>query len=218
MEGPWLASYIALWIIVALQGVAIFLLLRQLGIMYLGTAQGVARDGIAPGTTAPDFALPVLAGTGGRLDGSTASLAAFAGRPLVLVFGSSNCTPCRSLVPELNEFAADQRDALSVLFLCRGSESEARAFAEQTAITVPVAAHPDEDLSDKYKARVTPFAFVIDGEGVVRSKGLANNRLHLDALWEQARKHAAEESKTHGRNGTSHEHEHESIASESRRG
>ena len=58
MEGPWLASYIALWVIVALQGVAIFLLLRQLGIMYLGTAQGVARDGIAPGTTAPDFALP----------------------------------------------------------------------------------------------------------------------------------------------------------------
>jgi methylamine dehydrogenase accessory protein MauD len=212
MEGPWLASYIALWIIVALQGVAIFLLLRQLGIMYLGTAQGVARDGIAPGTKAPDFSLPAL-------DGSTVSLRAMRGLPTVLVFGSSNCNPCRSLVPELNDFAAELRDSLRVLFLCRGSESEARAFAEQTAITVPVAAHPDEELSDKYKARVTPFAFVIDGEGVVRSKGLSNNRLHLDALWDQARKHASEESRKSSKNGAhEHEHEHEPVRSESQRG
>jgi methylamine dehydrogenase accessory protein MauD len=209
MEGPWLASYIALWIIVALQGVAIFLLLRQLGIMYLGTAQGVARDGIAPGTKAPDFALPSLVQTG---DGPTVSLSDYRGKPLVLIFGSSNCNPCRALVPELNEFAAELRDSLNVLFLCRGSESEARAFAEQTAITVPVAAHPDDDLPDKYKARVTPFAFIIDGEGVVRSKGLANNRLHLDALWDQARKHTAEESRKASKNGKhEHTHEHEEV-------
>ena len=34
-----------LWAVVLFQGVVIFVLLRQLRIMYLGTAQGVARDG-----------------------------------------------------------------------------------------------------------------------------------------------------------------------------
>ncbi len=202
MSGAWLASYIALWAVVAFQGVAIFLLLRQLGIMYLGTAQGVARDGIAPGTNAPDFELPALAG-------GSVSLEGFRGMPVLLVFGSANCKPCRELAPDLNAFAADMRDALRVLFLCHSKEDEARRFAEQAALEVPVAVQPDESLADKYKARVTPFAFVIDGEGVVRSKGLANNRAHLDALWDQARKHAAEANRKSGRNGTK---EDDSIA------
>jgi len=175
MSGPWLASYIALWALVLFQGAVIFVLLRQLGVIYLGTAQGVARDGLAAGKRAPDFALA-------DLDGRGVSLADFRGLPLVLVFGSPTCGPCRQLIPDLNAFASEHRGELRVLFLSRGEADDSRRFAAELDIRVPVATHPDEELPERYKARVTPFAFYIDGEGVIQSKGLTNNREHLDLL------------------------------------
>ena len=183
MSGVWLASYIVLWGLVLFQGVAIFVLLRQLGIMYLGTAQGVAGDGLALGSRAPDFNLP-------NVSGQPVSLADYRGKPLLLVFASVNCAPCRKLVPDLHRFAAERRDELGVLFLCRGTADEARGFANELVMQVPVASHPDEELPEKYKARVTPFAFIVDGEGVIKAKGLANNYQHLETLVRSSREHA----------------------------
>jgi methylamine dehydrogenase accessory protein MauD len=180
MSGPWLASYIVLWAVVLFQGVAIFVLLRQLGIMYLGTAQGVARDGLAPGTKAPEFTLP-------DVDGRTVSLADFRGRSLMLVFGSPTCRPCRDLLPDLHRFATERRAEMSVLFLCRADQDEAKRFATELDIHVPVAVHADETLPEQYKARVTPFGFLIDSEGVVRAKGLTNNYEHLELIVRSAR-------------------------------
>lgn len=179
MSGPWLISYIVLWAVVLFQGFVIFLLLRQLGVIYLGTAQGVSRDGLALGRRAPDFALQ-------DLDGRPVALAGFRGLPLLLVFGSTTCAPCRALIPDLNAFARERREELRALFLCRGEPAEAQRFAQENGIQVPVAVHPDTSLSDKYRARVTPFAFLIDGEGVIRGKGLANNREHLEMIMRMA--------------------------------
>jgi methylamine dehydrogenase accessory protein MauD len=194
MSGPWLASYIVLWGVVLFQGAVIFVLLRQLGLMYMGSAQGVARDGLAAGERAPEFTLPDLAG---RL----VPLADFRGRPLLLVFGSTTCAPCRGLIPDLNVFARERAAELQVLYLSRGEADETQRFVSELDVRVPVAIHPDHELPDKYKARVTPFAFVIDAEGVVRAKGLANNRDHLEQLLRMA-KQESERGARRGRNGT----------------
>lgn len=206
MSGVWLISYIVLWGIVLFQGLVIFVLMRQLGIIYLGTAQGVGRDGIAAGQRAPDFTLPDLAG-------GLRSLADFRGRSLLLVFGSTSCTPCRGLVPDLNAFARTHAADLDALFAIRGTPSETQRFVDDLGLQVPVGIYNDEELHEKYKARVTPFAFVIDGEGIVRSKGLANNRAHLDMLL----KAANEEPKSRrgaNRNGVAAD---TSLAEEARR-
>jgi methylamine dehydrogenase accessory protein MauD len=197
MSGIWLASYIVLWAVVLFQGAVIFLLLRQLGVIYLGTAQGVSRDGIATGERAPEFALR-------GIDGRNIALPDFRGTPLLLVFGSPTCGPCKGLIPDLNAFAREKAGELRALFLSRGDIESAQRFAREHDIEVPVAVHPDEALPEKYKTRVTPFAFIIDGEGIVRAKGLANNRAHLDMLLEMS------ERESHGerhpqRNGTEKE-------------
>ena len=179
MSGIWLASYIALWAVVLFQGVVIFVLLRQLGVIYLGTAQGVANDGLDVGTEAPDF-------TVSGLNGEPLSLASFRGSSLVLIFGSPTCAPCRGLIPDLNAFARDRAEELRVLFLSRSDDESARRFASEQNIEVPVAAHPDEDLPNKYQARVTPFGFLVDDGGVIRAKGLTNNREHLELLLRNA--------------------------------
>ncbi len=194
MSGIWLVSYLALWAVVLFQGVVIFLLLRQLGVMYLGTAQGVARDGLSVGERAPDFTLP-------DLEGRTVSLADFRGHPLLLVFGSPTCVPCQRLIPDLNVFAHERPDELRVLFLSRGEVEEVRRFASDHDVQVPVATFPDDALADQYRARVSPFAFLIDGEGVIRAKGLTNNREHLELLLRLGREQAPETTGKPGRNG-----------------
>lgn len=194
MSGAWLVSYIVLWGVVLFQGAVIFLLMRQLGMMYLGTAQGVARDGLAAGQRAPSFALPAVAG-------STVSLEDFRGTPLLLVFGSPGCGPCRNLIPDLNVFARERAQELRTLFLSRGDLEETSRFVQEVGVEVPVAVHPDESLPEQYKARVTPFAFLIDGEGIVRAKGLANNRSHLEMLVTVADQEMARAEAKGGRNG-----------------
>ena len=200
MSGAWLISYIALWAVVLFQGAMIFLLLRQLGLMYLGTAQGIARDGLPVGQRAPDFDVA-------NLEGRSVSLADFRGLPLLLIFGSPTCTPCRHLIPDLNAFAHEQKENLRVLFLSRGEAEDTRRFASEFGVQVPVAVHPDETLPDKYKARVSPFAFLIDGDGIIRAKGLANNRDHLQILLRAANEETPRAGAKARRNGTTVEDE-----------
>jgi methylamine dehydrogenase accessory protein MauD len=192
MSGPWLISYVVLWAVVLFQGVVIFVVLRQLGQMYLGTAQGVARDGLAVGERAPDFTLPNVEGGLISLSGSL---------PLLAVFGSPSCAPCRGLIPDLNAFARERRGELNVLFLSRGDVEENRRFAAELDVRVPLAILSDGALADRYKARVTPFAFVIDADGIVRAKGLANNRDHLETLARMAKDERDRQARRNGAKG-----------------
>jgi methylamine dehydrogenase accessory protein MauD len=194
MSGAWLVSYIVLWGLVLFQGLVIFVLLRQLGVMYLGTAQGVAHDGLPVGESAPGFTVR-------GLEGQDISLADFRGRSLLLVFGSPDCVPCRRLIPDLNVFARERAVEAHVLFLSRGNEEDSRGFANENDVQVPVAILSDDELAGKYRARVTPFAFLIDGEGVIRAKGLANNREHLEMLVRMAKEQAGQPAGGPGRNG-----------------
>ena len=98
MEGIWLISYIVLWLLVLTLCLLVLLLYRQLGIMYLGSAEGVSRDGLDRGKAAPDFTLTDQYGEMQRL-------VQYRGKPTVLIFGSPHCSPCRILLPQLHDWA-----------------------------------------------------------------------------------------------------------------
>lgn len=178
MEGIWLVSYIVLWAAVLGLGVLVFLLYRQLGIMYLGTAEGVSRDGLERGAVAPDFTLADQTGNVHRL-------AAYRGRPVMLLFGSPHCSPCRILLPQLHDWAKAHRD-VAVLWLNAASPEESLKFVSETGATIPIVPFaPEDNLMDSYKVRVTPFMFMLDENGVVRAKGLANTKSGLDLYYKE---------------------------------
>ncbi|MEO6456845.1 MAG: peroxiredoxin family protein [Chloroflexia bacterium] len=178
MEGIWLFSYIVLWAAVLALGVLVLLLYRQLGIMYLGTAEGVSRDGIDRGATAPDFALTDQHGAAQRLS-------AYRGRPVMLLFGSPHCSPCRILLPQLHDWAKAHQD-VAVLWLNAASPEESLKFVSDTGATLPMLPFaPEENLMDSYRVRVTPFMFLLDEKGVVRAKGLANTKAGLDLYYKE---------------------------------
>jgi len=178
MEGIWLISYIVLWLFVIALGVLVLLLYRQLGIMYLGTAEGVSRDGLARGARAPEFNLTDQYGQPQRLS-------SYKGTPVLLLFGSPHCSPCRILLPQLHDWAKQHND-IKVIWLNSASPEESRRFVDETGATLPVAPYsPDDNLLDKYKVRVTPFLFIVDGNGVIRAKGLVNSKGGLDMYYRE---------------------------------
>ena len=178
MEGIWLISYIVLWVIVLTLILLVILLYRQLGIMYLGSAEGVSRDGITPGSKAPDFSLTDQYGTVQRLSD-------YRGRPAVLLFGSPHCSPCRILLPQLHDWAKSHPE-VGVIWLNAASEEESLKMVSDTGATLPVAPYtPEENLMDKYRVRVTPFMFLVDESGIVRTKGLVNTKAGMDLYYKE---------------------------------
>jgi methylamine dehydrogenase accessory protein MauD len=179
MEGTfWIISYLALWVIVVALILLVILLYRQLGIMYLGSAEGVSRDGLTPGTKAPDFSLTDQYGSPQRLSD-------YRGKPAVLLFGSPHCSPCRVLMPQLDEWARNHSD-VGVLWLNAASEEESTKMVSDLGTTLPVAPYsPTENLMDKYRVRVTPFMFLVDESGVVRVKGLLNTKAGMDLYYKE---------------------------------
>ena len=178
MEGIWLVSYIVLWAIVLVLILLVILLYRQLGIMYLGSAEGVSRDGLAPGAKAPDFSLADQYGNVQRLGD-------YRGKPTVLLFGSPHCSPCRILLPQLHDWAKAHPE-VGVLWLNAASEEESLKMVSDTGATLPIVPYtPQENLMDKYRVRVTPFMFLVDESGIVKVKGLVNTKAGMDLYYKE---------------------------------
>lgn len=178
MEGIWLVSYIALWLIVLVLILLVLLLYRQLGIMYLGSAEGVSRDGLDRGRSAPDFSLT-------DQYGNVQKLGNLKGKPAVVLFGSPHCSPCRILLPQLNEWSRAHPE-VGVVWLNAASPEESLKFVSDTGAEIPVAPYaPQENLMDKYRVRVTPFMFFLDENGVIRAKGLVNTKAGVDLYYKE---------------------------------
>jgi peroxiredoxin len=116
------------------------------------------RDGLAPGTPAPDFRLP-------RVDGGELSLSEFRGRPVLLVFSDPNCGPCDALVPRLERLARTEN--VAVVMVSRGDLAANRAKVAQHRLTFPVGLQRHWEISREYAMFATPIGYWIDPEGVV---------------------------------------------------
>ena len=116
----------------------------------------IDRSGLAKGTPAPAFRLPML-------DGGEATLEAYAGKRLLLVFSDPSCGPCTALLPKL-EAAARQSDG-AVLGISRGGVDANRRKLEECQVALPVALQAHWEISRLYAKFATPVAYLIDEQG-----------------------------------------------------
>ena len=183
MDAIYLVSNVVLWVAVLLLGFLLLGALRTTGLLRwrleqleATTPSRLGRNGLKPGKKAPDFTLPSAAG-------AEVSLHDFAGRQVLLVFTQTGCGPCHRIVPELNRLGGD----VQVLAVNNGDAEATRTWVAERKPRFPVLVQERFSISKRYEVFATPFAFLIDAQGVIRSKGIVDQGQHLRYLLEGAR-------------------------------
>ena len=185
MNNFFFVSNIVLWLLVFFLGFLLLGALRALGLLRWRLEQleatmpsRLGRSGLKPGKKAPDFTLPNVAG-------GEVALHDFAGRTVLLVFTQSGCGPCEQIMPELNRLVGrignlsySGRD-LQVLVVDKGDAEATRKRAAELCLRFPVLIQDGLEISKKYEAFATPFAFLIDEKGVVASRGIISNKQQI---------------------------------------
>jgi len=171
-------STVLLWLAVGVLALLVLALARQVGVLHERVAPLGALmldQGPKVGERAPIFGVKDLFGRSTRLGGLRE-------RPLLLLFVSSTCPVCKKILPIALRLAREENLDLALI----GDEREedlrrlAQGLAEVQVLNAP-------EVGQAYKVGKIPYAVLIDPEGVIRAKGLVNNREHLESLMEAYR-------------------------------
>lgn len=167
-----------LFVVVFALAIAIWAISRQVGILFervspLGAL--VTDQGPAVGAEAPHFELRSLTGPEPVMIGGTAP------RSTLLFFLSPNCPVCKKLLPILRSLQAAEGDTLRLVLASDGDEAEHRRFAESHNLgQFPYVLSTPMGLA--FRVSRLPFAVLIGEDGMVKAKGLVNNREQLESL------------------------------------
>jgi methylamine dehydrogenase accessory protein MauD len=170
VSGPMLASYVALWVLVGVLSVALFALYHHFGKIYIGSAEGRQRQGPDRGEELKTLDTVALFGRRVHVPN---------GRPTLLLFASIACPLCRELLPDLEELARARRD-LDTVVICGGEPDKVATWADGAELTLPIVPDATSKISTRYGIGITPFMVAVARDGVVREKGLVNEREGLE--------------------------------------
>lgn len=181
MSTALLVSNVVLWIVVLVLAGVVVALARQIGVLYERIAPvGALTLGRGP---AIGDAAPVVASV--TLDGATLQLGAASadGRRLLLFFLSPTCPVCKALLPVLRALAREERARLRVVLAGDGNADEYRVLVREHGVAeLPCVVSPV--LGMTWQVPRVPYGILLDAAGTIRSKGLVNNREHLESLLE----------------------------------
>jgi methylamine dehydrogenase accessory protein MauD len=175
-----LVSNVVLWVAVVVLTAVVVALVRQIGVLYERVAPAGAlmvSRGPAVGDPAPLVLADALAGGRMEVGGARPD-----GRSTLLFFVSPTCPVCKTLLPALRAVVREE-PALDLMLASDGPREEHEAFVRRERLDgVPyVLSAP---LGVAYEVGKLTYAVLIDGDGVVRAKGLVNTREHLESLFE----------------------------------
>ena len=179
-----LVSHVLLWILTLLLAASVLALARQVGVLHERVAPvGALSPAAGPRVVeaAPEMIVADVAGgrvsVGGSSEAST-----------LLFFVSPTCPVCKSLLPTVERVARDEGARL-VLASDGPSEGHAAFVREHDLGRFPYVLSTELGLA--WQVARLPYAALIDAQGVVRAKGLVNNREHLESLFEAERRGVA---------------------------
>jgi hypothetical protein len=104
---------------------------------------------------------------------------------VLLVFLQSGCQPCQRIVPELNRL--QHTSDLRVVAVQSGAVQAVQQWTQEVRADFPVLIQEGRKLSSRYEVVASPFAFLIDEQGAIASKGIISNGQHLRFLLAGAR-------------------------------
>ena len=182
MSAAFLVSYALLWLLVIALSLVVFALARQVGVLH----ERVAPAGALMPTTGPAVGEPTDAMALTDIRGRAVTVGGPAQDRLstLVLFISPTCPICKSLVPVAVSLAGHEHKRLRLIFASDGDDP-ARHLQYSNELGIP--AYPylvSQALGLRYAVSKLPFAVLIAGDGVLKSKGLVNSREHLESLVE----------------------------------
>ena len=187
MTGFFLASQILLWIALAVLGVLVAALARQVGVLHERIAPAGAlmlHQKVNVGDKAPEMTLTTLDGKAVAIGGKRQR------RGQLIFFVSPDCPVCKTLLPVVRSASGAERDWLDVVLASDGEPAAHRrlVMAEGLAGFDYILS---EELGRALGVSKLPYAVLIDEEGNIASLGLVNTREHLESLFEAKERRVA---------------------------
>lgn len=155
---------------------------------------GAPQDSAAPEETeppkvkAPDFTVE-------NADGEAVKLSDYVGKPIVLNFWASWCSPCKSEMPEFNAAWEELEGEVQFLMVnmtdgSRETMDSAKEYVEGEGFTFPVLFDTNSEAAIAYSAYSLPTTYFIDAEGylVARAVGAIDGETlqkGLDLIYSQ---------------------------------
>jgi peroxiredoxin len=116
------------------------------------------------GKPAPDFELTMI-------DGTTARLSDFKGRPVWINFWASWCPPCRAENPDIQDLYNAHKDADGLVLLApaigEGRDSVAD-YMRRADLHYPVGTDSNTQIAADYRVLGIPTHIFVDREGIIR--------------------------------------------------
>ena len=182
MNEALIISNVILWIVVVVLTTLLFAITRQVGILHERVAPAGAlqpTSGPKIGEMTEEIKATSLQGESIRLGGSRQEEQAS-----FILFISPTCPVCKELVPTAKSLAKAELNDIKLFFASDGENIEQH---ENYIRDLDIENYPyfvSESLGIYYQVSKLPFAVLIDGDGILRSKGLVNTREHLESLIE----------------------------------
>jgi cytochrome c biogenesis protein CcmG, thiol:disulfide interchange protein DsbE len=124
-----------------------------------------SASGLTVGQPAPDFSLKTLDGQ------TTITLSELRGKPVILNFWASWCTPCRQEMPALQAaYEAHQGEGLTVLAINLTTQDtlpDAQAFIEELQLAMPALADETNAVGEAYHIIGLPTTYFVDAQGII---------------------------------------------------
>ena len=124
-----------------------------------------SASSLSIGQQAPDFSLKTLDGQ------TTVTLSELRGKPVILNFWASWCTPCRLEMPALQAaYEAHQAAGLTVLTINLTTQDtlpDAQAFIEEFQLTMPALADETKAAEEAYHIIGLPTTYFVDSQGFI---------------------------------------------------
>jgi len=103
------------------------------------------------------------------LEGKSAGLETFRGKPLVINFFASWCDPCREEMPLINELSAKAGGRYQVLGIAvEDTRAAVIEYAKEARLVFPIALDLNSTVKRAYRIFGPPATFFIDGQGIIR--------------------------------------------------
>jgi len=155
----------SLWVVFSL-----FILAVGAGWILLSrTGPDTTTDGKIPaprtGFLAPQFTLY-------NQQGQPVRLSDLRGRPVLINFWASWCTPCQAEMPAMQKVYQDYQDqGLEILAVNTTYQDDPQAvasFVQEHSLSFPILLDTDATAAGQYQVRALPTSFFVDADGIIR--------------------------------------------------